>query len=133
MIIDREIIFVVLSLSKNETIELITFYYKVDLGKIFSNCKSQRKLLKGSPITIREDLTRMNQALINRAVNHPRIERAWSSWNGKGVIITADAEDTTTATSLKESAIGHCGRHTYSKTRYEFCDMKFNCKSENHL
>ena len=32
--------------------------------------------LKGSAISIREDLTRLNQALLNRAMNHPRVDRA---------------------------------------------------------
>ena len=35
-----------------------------------------------SAISIREDLTRLNQALLNRAMNHPRVDRAWT-WNGK--------------------------------------------------
>ena len=41
-----------------------------------------RRALKGSAVSIREDLTRLNQALLNRAMNHPRVYRAWT-WNGK--------------------------------------------------
>ena len=41
-----------------------------------------RRALKGSAVSIREDLTRLNQALLNRAMNHPRVDRAWT-WNGK--------------------------------------------------
>ena len=41
-----------------------------------------RSALKGSRITVREDLTRLNAALLNRASNHPRVDRTWT-WNGK--------------------------------------------------
>ena len=33
-----------------------------------------RNALKGSRVTVREDLTRLNAELINRATNHPRVD-----------------------------------------------------------
>ena len=41
-----------------------------------------RKVLKGTGISVAEDLTKLNVQLLNRAKNHPKIEQSYS-WNNK--------------------------------------------------
>ena len=42
----------------------------------------KRKQLKGIPVRIHEDLTRLNASLLNRLGNSPLIHKSWS-WMGK--------------------------------------------------
>ena len=63
--------------SKIESI-IVRFHNKDVKNKIMRN----RKLLKNSQISISDDLTSMNVALINRLKNDALISDAWS-WQGK--------------------------------------------------
>ena len=42
----------------------------------------QRRLLKGSGLTIHEDLTNLNVQALNRARNNPLVDKTWT-WNGR--------------------------------------------------
>ena len=58
----------------------------------------KRKLLKGTPYSIDEDLTTLNVQLMTRLRNHERVTQTWS-WNGK-VFATLDNDKTIIAKPL---------------------------------
>ena len=55
---------------------------KLKNHEVRDNIILKRKLLKGTPYSIHEDLTALNVQLMTRLRNHEHVTQTWS-WNGK--------------------------------------------------
>jgi len=64
--------------QQQEPTVIVRFWRREQRDDILRN----RRLLKGTPFTISEDLTSLNLKTLNRLRNNQQVEKTWS-WNGR--------------------------------------------------